>query len=407
MAIKVVGHYARWLKQRAILIADTLRGRKNQLPGNNYIAPQAWRTRDSGRALSHRVRRRTDHQVFRKLFAQRPLQAVFHSMLVSRPAPSIHAAGTILGYVRPERYARCRRRSISGERPIPPHLRSSTKSDRRTRATGTVNAPLPITEREAREATALTYGMITMVDDAIGSILGWLKTLRLDENTVVIFTSDHGDFMGDHQLLLKGALHYRGLVRVPFIWSDPQYRIARAGQCGYYAARSTSRRRFLTACRTGGPQRHARRKFNAGSQRRQDRPRVALVIEEHQRRGYMGFENNFRARSLITKQQRLTLYEGAELGRTLRFRRTIRTRSNNLWNEPDAQARRNELTELFARQNDGDGRHKPVGDPSRTINEKNTFQSFKTFKPFKSYLTIGIDRNAEALNVYYNWCNLQ
>ena len=63
--------------------------------------------------------------------------------------------------------------------------------------------------------------MITMIDDAIGSILGWLKTLRLDENTVVIFTSDHGDFMGDHQLLLKGALHYRGLVRVPCIWSDP------------------------------------------------------------------------------------------------------------------------------------------------------------------------------------------
>ena len=63
--------------------------------------------------------------------------------------------------------------------------------------------------------------MISMIDDAIGSILGWLKTLRLDEDTVVVFTSDHGDFMGDHQLLLKGALHYHGLVRVPFIWHDP------------------------------------------------------------------------------------------------------------------------------------------------------------------------------------------
>jgi arylsulfatase A-like enzyme len=79
-----------------------------------------------------------------------------------------------------------------------------------------------INEREAREAIALTYGMITMVDDAIGSILGWLKTLGLESNTVVIFTSDHGDFMGDHRLLLKGALHFRGLVRVPFIWRDPK-----------------------------------------------------------------------------------------------------------------------------------------------------------------------------------------
>jgi hypothetical protein len=36
----------------------------------------------------------------------------------------------------------------------------------------------------------------------------------------------------------------------------------------------------------------------------------AMVIEEHQRRGYMGFKNNFRARSLITQGHRLTLYEG-------------------------------------------------------------------------------------------------
>ena len=109
----------------------------------------------------------------------------------------------------------------SGERVIPPHLqqlydeRAQNKSNREGQRT------FAITERETREAIALTYGMISMVDDAVGSILGWLKTLRLDEETVVIFTSDHGDFMGDHQLLLKGALHYRGLVRVPFIWSDP------------------------------------------------------------------------------------------------------------------------------------------------------------------------------------------
>src|SRR3546814_3674195 len=44
----------------------------------------------------------------------------------------------------------------------------------------------------------------------------------LDDNTVVIFTSDHGDFFGDHQLLWKGPVHYQGLIRTPFIWRDPQ-----------------------------------------------------------------------------------------------------------------------------------------------------------------------------------------
>ncbi|MEJ0067833.1 MAG: hypothetical protein WDO24_02805 [Pseudomonadota bacterium] len=39
---------------------------------------------------------------------------------------------------------------------------------------------------------------------------------------MVIFTADHGDFMGDHQLLLKGPIHYDSITRVPFIWTDPR-----------------------------------------------------------------------------------------------------------------------------------------------------------------------------------------
>ena len=48
---KVVGHYARWLQQRHAE-PDTLRGPANQLPGNSYVAPQAWRTRVPSTALS-------------------------------------------------------------------------------------------------------------------------------------------------------------------------------------------------------------------------------------------------------------------------------------------------------------------------------------------------------------------
>jgi len=37
----------------------------------------------------------------------------------------------------------------------------------------------------------------------------------------VMFTTDHGDHLGDHRLLLKGAEQYQSIVRVPFIWADP------------------------------------------------------------------------------------------------------------------------------------------------------------------------------------------
>lgn len=75
-------------------------------------------------------------------------------------------------------------------------------------------------EDEARQAIALNYGAITMIDEYIGKVLSTLDDLGLSKNTVVIFMSDHGDYMGDHGLLFKGPLHYQSLVRIPFIWSD-------------------------------------------------------------------------------------------------------------------------------------------------------------------------------------------
>ncbi len=43
----------------------------------------------------------------------------------------------------------------------------------------------------------------------------------MDENTIVIYISDHGDWLGDHGLILKGPMHYEGLLRVPMIVKGP------------------------------------------------------------------------------------------------------------------------------------------------------------------------------------------
>jgi len=43
----------------------------------------------------------------------------------------------------------------------------------------------------------------------------------LAENTIVIYMSDHGDWLGDHGLVLKGPMHYEGLLRVPLIARGP------------------------------------------------------------------------------------------------------------------------------------------------------------------------------------------
>ena len=71
------------------------------------------------------------------------------------------------------------------------------------------------------QAIAATYGMIEMVDHGVGQLMKQLDDLDIRDNTIVVFTSDHGDMMGDHGLFLKGFMHYRGTLQVPMVISAP------------------------------------------------------------------------------------------------------------------------------------------------------------------------------------------
>lgn len=76
-------------------------------------------------------------------------------------------------------------------------------------------------EDELRKDTAIYYGMTSMMDKYIGEILNRLDELDLADNTVVIFTSDHGHFLGHHGLIAKGPFHYEDMIKVPFIVRCP------------------------------------------------------------------------------------------------------------------------------------------------------------------------------------------
>jgi arylsulfatase len=65
------------------------------------------------------------------------------------------------------------------------------------------------------------YGMVRFIDDGLGQILTALENLGLRENTIVVFCSDHGDFMGEHAMQCKGGVFYDCLTRVPLIVSWP------------------------------------------------------------------------------------------------------------------------------------------------------------------------------------------
>ncbi len=73
-----------------------------------------------------------------------------------------------------------------------------------------------------RRFIALYWAKISMIDSFIGKIMQKLEALGLEDDTIVVFTTDHGDFVGHHQLLFKSAFLYDDLVKVPLIISQPK-----------------------------------------------------------------------------------------------------------------------------------------------------------------------------------------
>ncbi len=71
------------------------------------------------------------------------------------------------------------------------------------------------------------YGEVTFIDDSIGRILNTLDELDLRDNTLIVFTADHGDMLGDHHLYFKGVA-YPQSASVPLIVNWPGR--ARAGK---------------------------------------------------------------------------------------------------------------------------------------------------------------------------------
>jgi len=79
-----------------------------------------------------------------------------------------------------------------------------------------------------RECIAATYGMIEFIDDGVGRIIATLERLGQLDNTIVVFTSDHGDMMGDHGLMLKGFMPFAGTLHVNMVVTDPRRNAGRS-----------------------------------------------------------------------------------------------------------------------------------------------------------------------------------
>jgi arylsulfatase A-like enzyme len=76
-------------------------------------------------------------------------------------------------------------------------------------------------ELRLRRLKAVYFGLMSRVDAEIGVLMDFLRQSGLIDSTLIIFTSDHGEEMGDHWLLGKGG-YFDGSYHVPLIIRDPR-----------------------------------------------------------------------------------------------------------------------------------------------------------------------------------------
>jgi arylsulfatase len=230
--------------------------------------------------------------------------------------------------------------------PNMPHLRWLLDQRDQGQALKTTPACFAATEREVQEALALNYGCITHLDTVIGQVLSRLEALGLSENTIVIFTADHGDFFGDHQLLWKGPLHFQGLTRVPFIWHDPGLNVARRSEqlC------STIDLALTILARAACVPYNGIQGENLLPVIEDNKPlaRKELLIEEEGQRIIFGFNSRVRMRTLQTDRYRMSIYHGTDLGELYDLQ-TDPEECHNLWGDPNSETLRARLLDDLVR----------------------------------------------------------
>ena len=190
------------------------------------------------------------------------------------------------------------------------------------------------TEDEVRKLSALTYAAISYVDYSIGEILASLESFGYSENTMVIFTSDHGDLMGDHGLLFKGPCPFNGVLNIPLIWKVPG--LYKAGVSSALVSSIDIPKTILNLLKV--KEHHhppGMQGFDISPILEDPNARIrdSVLIENDEEIGQL----ESRLRHLVTEDYKVTVYEGVENFGDIYDRRNDPYELNNLWNDNNFQ----------------------------------------------------------------------
>jgi arylsulfatase A-like enzyme len=201
------------------------------------------------------------------------------------------------------------------------------------------------TRQEMARMVAGYYGMISMLDHHVGRVLDALDRSGHRDDTVVIFAVDHGDFLGDHQMVFKGPLHYEGLLRVPVIVRGPGFE---AGTTIDEPAGSIDLApTMLRAAGIGVPDHMEGRQLT-------DRRETVIVENDH------AMVINHSLRTIATRRYKLTRYAHPQDAGELYDLETDPLELENLWDDPAHKATKTDLLATLLDEMNHDVRSEPM-----------------------------------------------
>ena len=321
------GHYENWLKQQLPDYKEYL-GAEKQLP-HNYSCPQAVRTRLPEEFYSTSFIADRAIAFLERHASARGAQPFL--LVVSFPDPHhpFNPPGRYWDMYDPDDI------TLPANFWAPddgvPHLAAARSARSANSDNRNGYGAVALDEREAREAIALTYGMITMIDDAIGRVRSRLAELGHADRTIQVFTSDHGDLLGDHGLMLKGPLHYRSLVRVPFILSDPARLEHGVINDGLFSSLDIGTSLLSRVKIADLPGSQGISIFDVLDNRRERREN--LMIEDEYQSPVLDFETPPIVRTLRTQKWRMTLFDSCDWGEIYDLENDPHE-CRNLWDDP-------------------------------------------------------------------------